>query len=110
MNFMNELTQQERIVLALVAKGWRNAKIASELVVSTRTVENHLYHIFDKLGVSSRTEAAFLAVQTGLLSRMELSGIAHDGLDTRSYDKGVKHVGQAERELSKIALGREERL
>jgi DNA-binding NarL/FixJ family response regulator len=67
MRTLNELTNQERRVLALVAEGQRNAKIADELSISTRTVENHLYHIFDKLGVSSRTEAALYALRTGLL-------------------------------------------
>ncbi len=64
----DELTDQERRVLTLVAQGCRNSKIANELVISTRTVENHLYHIFDKLGVSSRTEAALYALRTGLVS------------------------------------------
>ena len=63
---VNQLTQQEIVVLALVAKGWRNAKIAQELVISTRTVETHVYRILDKLGVSSRTEAALYAVQNDL--------------------------------------------
>jgi len=78
MRTYNELTTQERRVLALVAKGRRNAKIALELCISTRTVENHLYHIFDKLGVSSRLEATLHVMQSGLFSSLELSGIAHD--------------------------------
>ena len=78
MQSTNQLTNQERSVLALVAQGRRNAGIAMELCISTRTVENHLYHIFDKLGVSSRTEAALYAFQAGLFPRAEISGIAHD--------------------------------
>lgn len=78
MSTYNELTTQERKVLALVATGRRNAKIAHELSISTRTVENHLYHIFDKLGVSSRTEAAIHAFQSGLMSSLEMSGISQD--------------------------------
>ncbi len=74
MAYINELTRQERRVLALVAKGSRNAKIAQELYISIRTVENHLYHIFDKLGVSSRTEAAVYALQADLLPPSDLSG------------------------------------
>ena len=73
-----ELTTQERRVLALVAQGRRNAKIALELCISTRTVENHLYHIFDKLGVSSRLEATLHVMHNGLLSSLEMSGITHD--------------------------------
>ncbi len=78
MRTYSELTTQERRVLALVAKGRRNTKIALELCISTRTVENHLYHIFDKLGVSSRLEATLHVMNTGLLANFELSGIPHD--------------------------------
>ena len=74
----NQLTRQERNVLSLVTRGWRNAKIADELVISPRTVDNHLYHIFDKLGVASRTEAAVQALNTGLLNSSEMSGTPHD--------------------------------
>jgi DNA-binding NarL/FixJ family response regulator len=75
---LNGLTNQEKVVLSLVAKGWRNMKIASELCISIRTVENHLYHIFDKLNVSTRTEAAVCALQKGGLLRAEMSGISDD--------------------------------
>lgn len=71
MRLLEELTTQEYRVLALVAQGWRNATIAQELCISTRTVENHLVHIFDKLSVSSRTEAVIFALKAGLLSATE---------------------------------------
>jgi DNA-binding NarL/FixJ family response regulator len=74
----DELTQQERTVLALVARGWRNADIARELVISTRTVETHVYHIFDKLQVSSRTEAVLLALHSGLVPFAETRGTSDD--------------------------------
>lgn len=83
---VDALTKQERSVLALVAKGRRNAEIARELVISTRTVETHLYHIFDKLNVSSRTEAALYALGFG----KEIRGIADDALANRSYSS---HAG-----------------
>jgi DNA-binding NarL/FixJ family response regulator len=41
---VSELTEQEYVVLSHIARGQRNAKIAHELSISTRTVENHLYH------------------------------------------------------------------
>jgi two-component system, NarL family, response regulator DegU len=72
------LTEQERAVLALLALGQRNARIADELSISTRTVENHLYHIFHKLGVSSRMEAAIYVLSNGLFSNSEMSGITQD--------------------------------
>jgi DNA-binding NarL/FixJ family response regulator len=71
MNGTNDLTKQEHIVLALVAEGWRTARIAQELYLSPRTVETHIRHIFEKLAVSSRTEAAIYAFHTGLLARPE---------------------------------------
>jgi DNA-binding NarL/FixJ family response regulator len=78
MRSVNLLTKQEHAVLSLVAEGWRTAKIADELRLSPRTVENHLYRIFDKLGVSSRTEAALYALRTDLNSNSEMSGISDD--------------------------------
>jgi DNA-binding NarL/FixJ family response regulator len=63
MGVFNELTTQERRVLALVTQGKRNAAIARELTISVRTVETHLYRIFDKLGVSTRIEAALYVLR-----------------------------------------------
>lgn len=90
MKSLSDLTNQERRVLALVATGRRNVKIAFELCISTRTVENHLYHIFDKLGVSSRMEAALYALQTGLLSNSEMSGTSHDSEDVSRYAESIR--------------------
>jgi len=75
---ISQLTEQERVVLALLAIGQRNARIADELCVSIRTVENHLYHIFQKLGVSSRIEAALYVLRNDLDSNTEISGITQD--------------------------------
>lgn len=54
------LTPREFEIAHLVARGKTNRAIASVLCVSTRTIENHLYSIYSKLDVSSRTELAFL--------------------------------------------------
>jgi DNA-binding NarL/FixJ family response regulator len=51
------LTQREQDVLALLCEGLSNAAIARRLVLTEKTVKNHLHHIFTKLDVSSRTEA-----------------------------------------------------
>ncbi len=56
------LTQREREVLALVAAGKTNAEIALLLSISPRTVQKHLEHVFDKLGVETRTAAAMRAL------------------------------------------------
>ena len=81
----NDLTKQERIVLALVARGWQTAKIARELFLSPRTVETHLRHIFNKLDVSSRTEAAVYAMQTNLIEDREIGRNPDDATFDNAY-------------------------
>ncbi len=61
------LTEREADVLALLAAGLTNPEIAEALVVSAGTVKKHASHIYGKLGVSSRTEAAARARELGLL-------------------------------------------
>jgi DNA-binding NarL/FixJ family response regulator len=62
------LSERELGVLKLAAKGMSNKEIAAQLGLSVRTVQSHLGHIFDKLGVSSRTEAVLHALKAGWLS------------------------------------------
>jgi DNA-binding CsgD family transcriptional regulator len=57
-----DLTEREREILALVAAGKTNAEIGSILSISGRTVQKHLEHIFQKLGVETRTAAAVCAL------------------------------------------------
>jgi DNA-binding CsgD family transcriptional regulator len=58
------LTRREQDVAELVAQGLSNGQIAGALVISVRTVESHVQHIMDKLGVSARTQiAAWAATQ-----------------------------------------------
>ena len=61
----SELTSRELEVLRLVARGLTNYQIARELDLSVRTVEAHLTHVYTKLDVNSRTEAALLAQRRG---------------------------------------------
>lgn len=56
------LTEREREILALVAAGKTNGEIATILAISARTVQKHLEHIFQKLGVETRTAAALRAL------------------------------------------------
>ncbi len=93
MNARDVLTKQEKIVLALVAQGWRTARIAQELFVSPRTIETHLAHIFEKLGVSSRTEAAIYAVRANLTGDVEIRTNPDDILDDHPYAYGNKLAG-----------------
>jgi len=62
------LTERELDVLRLVGKGASNREIAATLFISEKTAKNHLTHIFEKLGVSDRTQAALYAVRNGLVS------------------------------------------
>ena len=61
------MTLRELDVVTLVASGATNAEIAARLCLSTRTVTTHVDRIMRKLGVASRTAAAVIAVQEGLL-------------------------------------------
>ena len=61
------LSAREREVLALLADGRTNGEIGARLFISTKTASVHVTHILDKLGVSTRTEAALLASRSGLL-------------------------------------------
>jgi DNA-binding NarL/FixJ family response regulator len=60
------LTQRELGILGLLAEGLRQDEIASRLVVSQKTVANHIQHILVKLGVHSRAEAVAKAYREGL--------------------------------------------
>jgi NarL family two-component system response regulator LiaR len=62
----HDLTDREREVLALMVEGLNNREIAERLVVSQSTAKFHVSSILSKLGASSRTEAAALAVQHNL--------------------------------------------
>jgi DNA-binding NarL/FixJ family response regulator len=61
-----ELTEREREVLDLVARGLTNAAIARRLVVSDKTVRNHVSNVFGKLHVADRAEAVARARDAGL--------------------------------------------
>jgi DNA-binding NarL/FixJ family response regulator len=62
---LSPLTPRELEVLRLLAQGLDNEAIAQRLVLTKRTVQNHISIIYDKLGVTSRTEALLHAVQHG---------------------------------------------
>ena len=61
------LTERERAVLRLLARGWDNRRIAGELFIGEQTVKNHVSHSYAKLGVHSRAEAVAWAWEHGLL-------------------------------------------
>ncbi len=61
------LTPRELQVLQCIVNGYSNKEIADELFISEKTVKNHVTSVFRKLEVADRTQAAVLAVQTGLV-------------------------------------------
>lgn len=61
-----DLTDREREILHLIAAGARNADIASSLVISPKTVRNHISNIFTKLQVADRADAIDRAHAAGL--------------------------------------------
>ncbi len=62
-----QLTAREREILALLAAGTPNPRIAEQLVVSLDTVKKHVSHVLGKLGAANRTEAVTRARQLGLI-------------------------------------------
>lgn len=64
---MDKLSPRERELLSLLAKGFTNTEIAARLFLSEGTVRNYLSSVFNKLGVTDRTQAAILAIQHGLV-------------------------------------------
>jgi NarL family two-component system response regulator LiaR len=63
-----DLTERERVVLALLVEGLNNTQIAAQLFVSPSTVKSHVSNLLSKLGVASRTEAATLAMRHKLVT------------------------------------------
>ncbi len=62
-----QLTPRELTTLELMARGQSNKEIANSLGISERTVKTHMSHLFEKLGVTSRTEAVRVATRRGLV-------------------------------------------
>ncbi len=64
----DNLTRREREVAVLVGQGKTNGEIATELVLSKRTVEKHIANILSKLGLTNRAQIVRWAIESGLTS------------------------------------------
>ena len=83
------LTAREVEVLRLLARGLSNKQIATRLVITPKTVGNHVEHIYAKIGASTRTGASLFAMQHGLLpeeeiERRKMRQTPHDGAAART--------------------------
>ncbi len=66
-NLISLLTEREQQVLKLVALGCTNPQISEKLFISPHTVKTHVVHIYEKLGVNDRTQAAVIAARNKLI-------------------------------------------
>ena len=62
-----ELTDRENQVLKLIANGLTNREISCALLISESTVENHIHHIYEKLGITNRARAVAYVFQSGIV-------------------------------------------
>jgi DNA-binding NarL/FixJ family response regulator len=81
---MRLLTKREEDVVRLLAEGLQNREIAHALNLSEHTVKNYLFHIFDKLGVSSRVELILYAVSS--TKRMQIAAVDSEYEDNEVAD------------------------
>ena len=66
---LDDLSERERDVFRLIARGFSNAEIGRELYISETTVKTHVTHILQKLNLRDRVQAVVLAYQTGVFER-----------------------------------------
>ena len=67
---MQILTQREKEVLFWLSQGFNNLEISAKMVLSEKTVKNHVSHLLKKLNLNDRTQAAILVWRMGLVQSM----------------------------------------
>jgi DNA-binding NarL/FixJ family response regulator len=75
---LSRLSARERQVLALLSKGWDNARIGQDLFISQHTVRTHIQNILKKLGMHSKLEAATYAMQRSTELELTSGGAGPD--------------------------------
>jgi DNA-binding NarL/FixJ family response regulator len=75
---LSRLSPRERQVLALLSKGWDNARIGRDLFISQHTVRTHIQNILEKLGMHSKLEAATFAMQQSMEVELTPGGAGVD--------------------------------
>ncbi len=66
-SLIDRLTPREREVVLHIARGYTYRESAAKLGMKVKTLETHMSHIFEKLGVATRAELSFLAYETGMV-------------------------------------------
>jgi DNA-binding NarL/FixJ family response regulator len=87
------LSERETEVLVHVARGRSNYQIATEMHLAESTVKRHLANIYQKVGVSSRSEATRLALQEMWIGMSEITQADLDGSDLDGHGPGVSEDG-----------------
>jgi DNA-binding NarL/FixJ family response regulator len=80
-NGMELLSEREAEVVRSLAEGLTNREIAQRMGLSQHTIKNHLFRIFDKLGVSNRIELLFMTLSQGTAAPVLLQGLPMDPAD-----------------------------
>jgi DNA-binding NarL/FixJ family response regulator len=80
---LDDLSERERDVFRLIARGLSNAEIGQELYISETTVKTHVTHILQKLNLRDRVQAVVLAYQTGVFEAETRRPSSHDEGATR---------------------------
>jgi DNA-binding NarL/FixJ family response regulator len=75
---LSRLSPRERQVLALLSRGWDNARIGGDLFISQHTVRTHIQNILEKLGMHSKLEAATFAMQRSMELELAPGGVGSD--------------------------------
>ena len=102
----SSLTAQEQRVANLVVDGLSNNEIASRLVISTKTVEGHLRNIFEKLGVTSRTQVRAASRGLGRRTARTRSIERRSRHEPRTASSAATRATRAGRRASDAAAGR----